>query len=920
MAAPLLQTKLFIPPARPELVPRPRLIERLDASLYRKLTLLSAPAGFGKTTLLSEWNHALDVHRPTQDAGDGAPVRTAWLSLDEGDNDPTRFLTYATAALQTTEGDIGRGLLSALQSPRPPPAEGVLTTLINELAALSHRTVLVLDDYHLIEAQPIHDVLTFLLRHLPPGMHLVIATREDPPLPLARLRARGQLTELRATDLRFTPSEAAEFLNQAMGLDLSAEDVAALESRTEGWIAGLQLAAISMQGRKDVTGFIESFAGSHHFVLDYLLEEVLQQQPASGQAFLLQTSVLERLTGSLCDALTGQEDGQQTLEILQHANLFIVSLDDERHWYRYHHLFADLLRQQLRQAQPERLPTLHQRAIEWYEEHGFTDEAIEHALRAEDFERAARLVESVAEATWGHANHYKLRRWLAELPVELLSTWPHLCVFHAGYLFASGEQDAAEQSLQAAEHALARTGDVWTETSLLEQDQLSHTGTTKLLGRIAATRSFMASYRSDARGVIPHARQALQYLPQDDLAWRGAAAVALGDAYIYQGQYVEAHRTYLDGLEAIGATGNTYLYMNVSLKMALGLRSQGRLQRVIEICQQRLQLAQESEMSGTEMVGWLLAIWGEVLAELGDLDGALCQAKKGVALTEQGSDVAMLTWSYMCLTRVLFSRSELAAAQEIITETERIARASTVPPWVTRMMADWQVRVWLAQDRLDATLEWVQKRALDPDTQPTYVGALEYIALARIFVAQGQYNKAGKLLERMLEPARTGGHTSRAIEILNLQALALQAGGDTAQAIARLQRALALAEPGGYICIFADEGPPMARLLYEALARGTRSDYVRRLLAAFPVAEPETATPSVVHRPSSALVEPLSDRELEVLQLIAEGLTNREIASRLFLSLNTVKVHSRNIYGKLGVHNRTEAAAKARVLGILPPT
>jgi len=867
-----------------------------------------------------------------------SPNAVAWLSLDESDNDLTRFLTYLIGALQTIEVDIGKGALSALHAPQPqpPPAETILTALINETAALSCRIVLVLDDYHLIEAQPIHDALAFLLRRLPPQMHLVIATREDPPLSLARLRARGQLTELRATDLKFAPTEAAEFLNQVMGLDLSEEDISALERRTEGWIAGLQLAAISMQGRKDASGFIQSFAGSHHYVLDYLVEEVLDQQSESIQDFLLQTAILDRLTGPLCDAvrfgmakshgssegtaLTGQGNGQEILEMLEHANLFIVSLDEDRRWYRYHHLFADLLRQRQHQTQPEQVSTLHIRASEWYVQNGFFEEAIEHALQAEDFEHAACLVESVAEATWGHSNHAKLRRWLEELPVELVFTRPYLCVFHAGYLFASGEQDAAERNLQAAEQAIALTGDVPTEAPLAEQDQLSHTDRTKLLGRIAATRAFMASYRSDAPGVIPHARQALQYLPQEDLAWRGAAAVALGDAYIYQGQYVEAHRTYLDGLEAIGATGNTYLYMSTSLKMALGLRSQGRLRRAIEICQQRLQLAQENGMSETEMVGWLLAVWGEVLAELGDLDGAVRQAKKGVALTEQGSDVAMLTWSYMCLTRVLFSRGDLAAAHEIITATTRIAQSSVVPRWVTNLMGAWRVRIWLAQDKVDETLEWMQKRGLNLDAQNTYVDALDNVAVARVFVAQERYEDALRLLERLLEPAEAGTHTTRTIQILILQALIFQIKGDIDQAIVRLERALTLAKPGGFLQIFADEGPPMARLLYEALSRGIAPDYVRRLLAAFPVTEPEQTDVSKTLASNSELIEPLSDRELEVLQLFAEGLTNPEIASRLFLALNTVKAHASNIYGKLGVHSRTQAVAKARALRVLPFT
>jgi len=406
MAIPLLQTKLYIPPARPDAqrVSRPRLIERLDAGIRRKLTLVSAPAGFGKTTLVSEWVQATGEVAP--------PIAIAWLSLDEGDNDPTRFLSYSIAALRTIEANIAKGVLSALQSPQPPPAEDILTVLINEIAAIPGRILLVLDDYHLIEAQPIHDALTFLLRHLPPQMHLVIATREDPPLILARLRARGQLTELRAADLRFTSSEAAVFLNQVMNLDLSAEDIAALERRTEGWIAGLQLAAISMQGRKDATSLIESFTGSHRFVLDYLIEEVLNQQSESVQTFLLQTAILDRLAGSLCDALSGQDNGQAILESFERANLFIFSLDESRRWYRYHHLFADLLRQRLHQTQPEQLPILHRRASEWYEQNGFIDEATAHALRAEDIVRVANLIEEHVDALWGRGEHTKWQSWL----------------------------------------------------------------------------------------------------------------------------------------------------------------------------------------------------------------------------------------------------------------------------------------------------------------------------------------------------------------------------------------------------------------------------------------------------------------------------------------------------------------------------
>jgi LuxR family maltose regulon positive regulatory protein len=925
VSIPLLKTKLYIPSVRPGLVSRPRLLERLNASLHRKLTLVSAPAGFGKTTLVSEWVASHRCGGPRLGARGEAtpPTAIAWLSLDESDNDLTRFLTYLIGALQTVEIDVGKGVLSALQSPQPPPVEAILTVLINEIAALPDWTVLVLDDYHLVEAQPIHDALTFLLRHLPPQMHLVIATREDPPLPLARLRARGQLTELRATDLRFASSEAAELLGQVMGLDLSAEDVAALETRTEGWGAGLQLAALamqgtSMQGRKDVTGFIQSFAGSHRYVLDYLIEEVLEQQPTSVQEFLLQTSILDRLTGPLCDALTGQADGQATLEMLERANLFIVSLDEERRWYRYHHLFADLLRQRLDQAQQDWVSMLHIRASEWFEQNGFVDQAIEHALRAEDFERAVYLIGESVDALWQRGEHTKLRRWLVEFPGELLFSKPYLCIFYAWSLFTSGQMDAAERSLQAAEQA--------TESlSPAHKDQLSEADTMKLRGRAAVIQAFLDDYRGDVPGIIQHARQALTYLPEHDLTWRGIVAMELGDVHAFRGNMTAAYQARLAASEACKAAGDIYFFIFASLKLAMTLRAQGQLQRTIEVCQQRLQLASKSGLSQTAVAGCLLATWGETLAELDDLEEALHQARTGAERTERGGDLAMLGWSYMCLTRVLFSRGELAAAEEIIQKIEGAVRESDVHRWVTHQMAAWRTRLWLVQSKLDTAFQWVEERGLDIDFKPkslheTNIFVLsDYVVLARILIAQGQFDEATGLLPCLLEAAEAGGYISKAVELLNLQALAFQAGGDTDQAIVVVGKALAFAEPGGFIRIFVDEGPPMAHLLYKALSRGIARDYVRRLLAAFPVTEPGQTDVSKILASNSELIEPLSDRELEVLRLFAEGLTNREIASRLFLALNTVKAHAGNIYGKLNVHSRTQAIARAQALGLLLP-
>jgi LuxR family maltose regulon positive regulatory protein len=950
---PLLQTKLYVPRIRRELVSRPRLIERLNAGLNGCLTLVSAPAGYGKTTLVTQWLNS-------------TKCPSTWLSLDESDNDPTRFLAYFVAALRTVDADIGKGALSALQSPQPPPSEAVLTSLINDVAAIPDRILLVLDDYHLIESSPVDNALTFLLEHLPAQMHLVIATRDDPHLSLARLRARGHLTELRAADLRFAASEAADFLNQVMGLELAAEDIAVLERRTEGWIAGLQLAAISMQGREDTDGLIQSFAGSHRYVLDYLVEEVLEQQSESVQAFLLQTAILDRMTGPLCDAVcfgfaetqsssggtgvrfgaaespstpegdavrsgltespTDQDIGQATLEMLERANLFIIPLDSERHWYRYHHLFSDLLRQRLRRVHPEWIPTLYHRASEWYEQNGFADEAIEHALRAKSFERAAYLLEERADVLWGRGEHGKLSSWLVKFPADLIYSRPHLSIFHAWYLFASGDQDAAERYLQTAERALdpsiGRAAEALPED---RQDHLSDIDRMKLWGKAAAIRAFMDSYRGDVSGIIQHARQALECLPEQDLPMRSLAAIALGDAHSIKGEMTAAYQARLEATQVCRSIDNTFYLIAANLKLAMTLRALGQLQRTVEVCQQQLELAETSGLSQVALVGLSFAIWGEVLAELDDLDRAIDRAQRGVELTEPEGDLAIIGWSYQCLMRVLFSRGDTTGAEVVVKKVETIARESDVPLWFTNNVAAWQTRIWLARNELEAADQWAKQPRLDTDGELNplhelgFLSLVEFTVLARVLIAQERSDEATRLLSRLLEAVEAGEHTSGMVEILMLQALAFQAGGDTDQAVSALERALALAEPGGFIRTFVDEGPPMARLLYEAVARGIAPAYARRLLAAFPAAAPERADQGETQTPESGLVEPLSDRELEVLELIAEGLTNPEIAARLYLALNTVKSHTRSIYGKLGVNNRTRAASRARALGIVPP-
>ncbi len=614
----LLRTKLYVPSPRPNLVPRLRLIERLNQGLQlgHKLTLISAPAGFGKTTLVSDWVQSINKTTP--------PIAAAWLSLDENDNDVARFLTYFIAALKQSGGidpSFGEEVVAMLQSSQPPPPEAALTPIINKMAAVPDQFAIVLDDYHLIEAQPIHDALGFFIENSPPTVHLAIVTREDPPLPLSRLRAREHLTELRAADLRFTRAEATEFLNRVMGLNLSTVDITALETRTEGWIAGLQLAAISVQGREDTAGLIESFTGSHHYVLDYLVEEVLQQQSESVQTFLLQTAVLNRLTGPLCDALTGQDGGQATLEMLEHANLFIVPLDDERRWYRYHHLFADLLRQRLHQVQSGQARTLHHRASEWYEQNRFPEEAIEHSLRGEHFKKAASLLEEETDLIWGRGERTKVYRWIARLPGNMVLSSPQFCLLQAAGQLTLGQLDAAEQSLLAAENVLAQRVESESESASKNHDPRQDSRLTRIRGRIAVIWAVLALYRGYLQEVPTYSQQALELLPEQDLAWRSVAASALGDALSLLGELDQAYRVRLQAMQMGKAAENAYARLVATMKLAVTLKLQGRLGRVLELVQQESQFADDSGMSQTDVFGSILAVWGEVLVELNDLEG-----------------------------------------------------------------------------------------------------------------------------------------------------------------------------------------------------------------------------------------------------------------------------------------------------------
>jgi LuxR family maltose regulon positive regulatory protein len=935
MSAPVLATKLYIPPPRPKVVPRPRLIERLNEGLHRKLTLISAPAGFGKTTLVSAW--IASCNRPV-----------AWLSLDEADSDPTRFLTYLIAALRTVSPNIGDSVLGVLQSPQPPPAEMILTSLLNEIATIPDNPVLVLDDYHVIDAKAVDAALTFLIEHLPSQVHLVIATREDPQLPLARLRARDQLTELRVTDLRFTPSEAAGFLNQVMGLDLSSEDIDALETRTEGWIAGLQLAAISLQGHRDTTNFVKSFTGSHHFVLDYLVEEVLQQQPESIQTFLLRTSILERLCGPLCDAVMldesesrvegpkskvgrtvstvgpstldlGLASGQETLEYLERANLFIVPLDNERRWYRYHHLFAELLRQRLHQSSEMRVvsselplpddPTyksepltthyshlatpgvaeLHIRASQWYEDNDLDIEAFQHAAAANDIERAERLMDGRGIPLHLRGAATTIVNWLESLPTTVLNARPSLWWRHGAMLLVVGRSTGVEEKLNAAEAALERTG-------VAEKNRA-------LVGQIAAARATLALTRYDVETMLTQSRRALEYLPPKSRSLRANANWTLGTAYFLYGDRAAAREALTEAISISQPAGDIFTTILATISLGVVQETENQLYTAAETYRRILQMAGDQPLQIINEAHLGLA---RILYEWNDLETAEQHGRQSLHLARQYEKVIdRFILSEVFLARIKLAHGDVAGAVASLAQTSQAAREKNFVHRIPEIAAA-QVLALLRQGNVTEAAHLAQMHNLP-------------LSLARVYLAQGDTPAALAVLEPLRRMMEAKGWQDELLKVTVLQAVALHTHGDKDTAVQLFSEALALAEPGGFIRIFIDEGTPMAQLLAEAAIRGIMPAYTSKLAAAFE-AEKQRSTGSSLPDPvplSQPLVEPLSQRELEVLQLIAQGLSNREISERLFLALDTVKGHNRKIFEKLEVERRTEAIARARELGLL---
>jgi LuxR family maltose regulon positive regulatory protein len=918
----LIRTKLHLPFTRAELVLRGRLQEQIESGLRGPLTLITAPAGFGKTTLVASYV-----------TGAGMPV--AWLSLDKDDNETGRFLSYLAAALQEAEHTIGSQAAQMLAAAQQAPPEAILTSLINDLDSAHKEMILVLDDYQFINSQAVHEAVAFVLEHCPKTFHLVIATRSDPPLPLARLRARGQTAELRAADLRFTEAEATQFLNDIMGLRLDAWSVAALAERTEGWIAGLQMAALSMRDRKDVAGFIEGFSGTNRYILDYLLEEVLARQPPEIQRFLLYTSILERLSAALCEAVLEDDEGAKRegndraapseallggkaasiLEYLERANLFLAPLDDERIWYRYHHLFADLLHSQLQKSLgAPGVAQLHVRAADWHAQNGSIVEAINHASIASDDERVERFIIQNYMVLVSGGEQAWMRFWTGQLSKELVYRRPWLCIYEAYSHSWFGELDEADRLLEVAERRI-RTGETSAEIPALEAQSMR--------GLLAYVKSRVTAMRGDIQRAIELCLAAREYSPSSNLALQLDTRITLGYEYFLHGDYANAslilNETIRSGISA-GAVINT---VAAACLMARLYAVQGRLNQSYDMYQMAAQSIPEE--SGQHLGARALVEVGfaEVFCERNDLGAALAHIQRGLDLIPMWDKADDLALAYITLRRIHLAQGNRSEAMGAVEKAIRLIQTRGVFSEARKAVEIAQVKLWLTQGDLQAAKRWAasQEERLGSGERFGFENELTHITRARVLMAENKLNEASGLLTHLEETARSAGRMGRAIEILLLEALARQERGDSEQALLALTKCLSLAEPEGYVRVFLDEGQRMQKLLAQWLAHASDSplrDYATHLLSQFDAEAYAGTAGREKAPPSGDLVEPLSQRELEVLHLMALGRTNQEIAGQLIVAPGTVKAHAASIYRKLEVGNRTEAVARARQLSILP--
>lgn len=883
-----LATKLRIPPPSHPAVRRARLIDALERGIHSyKLILISAPAGYGKTTLVAQWAESSDFS-------------TAWLSIGQEDNDIDRFLRCLLKAWEEAQPGVMQSKLGLLLGAMSPNTEAVLSAFISVANDVPDHTVFVFDDYHLIEDSSIHQALVFLLDHLPLSFHFVLAGRAEPPLPLARYRVRHELLEFRAADLQFLQEETTDFLNGLMELDLSDDEVVQLQSQLEGWIAGLQLVALSRQRRLAGADKLV-VTGSHRFIADYLSEDVLAHLAADVRQFLLQTSILDSVCGPLCEAVTGKDDGQTMLETLERENLFLVPLDDSRQWFRYHQLFADFLHEELKRRHSDEIVNLHRRAAGWYLVHDLPEQAFHHAVEGSDAELVVQIIDRYGNAKLNGGEIRLVGRWVDALPAEWYSAYPVLGLARVGFLAYTGAFEAALRYLDEVEQWLTPA----------ESENLRWQ-----MARVSAVRCLMACSQNDLTRAESYADQALQELAEEDRSWRPGIYAALGDAYRQNARWEEAKQCYLKALAVTDTPGLRLMAAHVFGALAdLALR-QGRLRSADGFWRKSLAAIQERENWGhleLPVIGWVYIRLGELLYERNELADAWDHLSRGLEHAELGGDGRALIAGYLMAGRLKLTEGDFEAAAEYLERVRPLVEKAPFPDWTSRFER-FQLELWLAQDALRTAVAWADEMLRTGVLEGRPEAEVAQLAVARVLIVKGDMpsiERALSLINRLLQAADAEGRMGVSIEAMALQASAYWKRGEQADAMIILERALRLAEPEGYVRLFADLGLPIARLLQAARSRAVIPDYVARLLAAFSI------NFSISAPTEAALPEPLSSREQEVLELIAAGLTNHEIAEKLVISSETVKKHASTVYGKLGVRGRTEAVARARALDLL---
>jgi LuxR family maltose regulon positive regulatory protein len=893
MNSTLLKTKLHRPPLRSDLVSRPYLMRRLDEGFNSKLTVISAPAGYGKTTLVSAWISECKC-----------PV--AWLSLDKEDNDPVRFLAYVITAVQTIKPNLGQEMLNVLQSSQPPSIINLLPGLINQLDELQVQFVLVLDDYHVIVSPEIHKAIIFIIDHQPPHLLLLLTTRTDPPLPLPQLRGRGQLTELRQADLCFSEEETVTFLKQGSGIELTSRDVNLLVNRTEGWIAGLQMAALSMRNKKDISRFIESFGGSHEFIVDYFASEILSNLPEPVKSFLFKTSFLDQLCGNLCDQVTGQAGSQQMLERLQEANLFLVPLDDEHIWYRYHQLFADLLNKSLKQNDPTEVPELHLRASQWFEQNELPHQAVEHAYQAGDYPRTARLLEEIADGILGRGELIWLLKWIEKLPEHQMKIHPRLNIIRAVIFVSTGLVQRAEEALRGIEVQL--------QSQAFDPPVRDYVS-----GRVTAMRAMIAIQRGDVDSSKLNAEIALNMLPKGtrrEAAWRADTLIALGFSNFARGNLAEARQNLAMAIEDANLSSNPFTFLEVTIYCVEALWIQGCLKEAEVICQRGLSYIEKNNLNSAPMSGELLLGYCFLLSERYDLIQAENFLDRGTELARSGGVALVLAWAYYVKMHYLVAKGDILAADTAAKEADQLP-LSELPLWVVSGISALKVLIWVRLGKLDEAEAYLKKRGIWTDSKIRYSYQREYLSLAALLIAKSDFTSAGDLLDSVTEWAEATKQYRTLICAWTLRSMAFAAQNEMQKALQSLAPAMELAEPEGYLLSIVELGQGIAPVLYEAGHKSIHAEFAGRLLAGLKETYPYSNGKLEIKKQPPDILTPLRPREIEVLKLAADGQTNKEIASKLHLSVRTVKFHMTGLFTKLGVDNRLQAVAKAKILGII---